>query len=140
MVVERIANAAESKMLVHWSFLSTWVCYMLKVRTRFPRTWWIRSNIALDMVFTKVISLAVILYSYLISDILDLLPIYYFPWSYIISIGLGYLYSHAVSNNFAIVINILSSYHTNSNPPVTRSTIVTSFRYNFYFLPLRNMT
>ena len=77
---------------------------MLQVRTRFPRIWLIRSNISLHMGFPKVIGLATIPYSILISYFLNSWPINSDPWSYIISIGLGYLDSHLVSTKSEIGI------------------------------------
>ena len=106
----------------------------------FSRIWWIRSNIALDMIFPKVIGLEVIAYSVSIRDFLKSCSINYFPWLYTISIGIGYLDIHVVSTNFAIVIALLSSYYTTSTHPVTGSIILTDFICNFYFLPLHRMT
>ena len=77
---------------------------MLKVRTRFPRTWQIRSNTALDIGFPKVIGLAVIPYSSSIRDFPNSWPINSNPWSYVIFIGLGYLDTHVVPTKFAIDI------------------------------------
>ena len=113
---------------------------MSKFCTRFPKTWWIISNSALDMVFPKVLGLAVILYSVLIRYFLNSGPINYFPWSYVISICIGYLDSHLISTKFAIDIAVLSSYCTISNHPVTGFIIVTNFRCKFSFSPFCLMT
>ena len=67
-------------------------------------------------------------------------PLNSFPWSYVISIGLGYLDSHIVSTKFAIDIDILSSYCAILNHPVTGLIIVTAFRCKFYFLTFLPMT
>ena len=77
---------------------------MLKFHTRFPRTWWISSNTVLDMGFPEVLGLAVISHYSSIRDFLKPWPINSVPWSYLVSIGLGYLDSHVVSNKFAIYI------------------------------------
>ena len=66
---------------------------MLKVRTRFTRNWQIRSNATLDMGFPKDLGLELILYSYSIRDFIKSWPINSDPWSYVISICLGYLES-----------------------------------------------
>ena len=108
---------------------------MLKVRTRFPSLWLIRSNIALDMGFPKVLGLAVILYSVSIRDFLNSGPINYFPWSYVISIGVDYLYSHVVSTKSEIIISLLSSYSTISTHIVTGSIVVTDFKCSFPSCP-----
>ena len=107
----------------------------VKVRTRFTITWWICSNITLDMRFTEVLGLAVIPYSSSDRYFLNSRPINYFPWSYVIYISLGYLDRHIVSTKFAINISILSSYHITPNHPVTGSISVTNFRCKFSFLP-----
>ena len=88
------------------------------------------------MGFPNVLGLAVIPYSYSIRDFLNLGPINSDPWSYLISIGLGYLDSHVVSTKFVIDIALLSSYCAISNHPVTGSRIVTDFRCKFSFLPV----
>ena len=108
---------------------------MLKNCTRFPRTWLIRSNTVLDMGFSEVLDLAVIPYSVLIRHFLNSRPINSYPWSYMISIGLGYLDSHVVSTKFVIYIALLSSYCVISNHPVTGSILVTAFIFIFYFCP-----
>ena len=113
---------------------------MLKVRCRFPRIWQTLSNTALDMGFSEVIGLTVIPYYISIRDFLNLWLINSFPWSYLISIGIGYLDSHVVSTKFAIDIAHLSSYFAISNHPVTGLIIVTAFRYKFSFFPLLIMT
>ena len=61
-----------------------------------------------DMGFPKVLGLEVIPYSVSIRDFLNLRPINYDPWSSIISMDLGYMDSHTVSNKFTIDIDILS--------------------------------
>ena len=109
---------------------------MLKFHNRFPRTWWILSNIALDMGFTEVIGLAVISYSISIRDFMNSWPINFFLWSYMISIGLEYPDIHVASNKFAIYIALLSLYCAISNHPVTISITVTYFRCNFLSYPL----
>ena len=91
-------------MTYHGPYLSTWVWLMLQVLTRFPRTWLTRYNIVLDMGSPKVIDLETIPYYVSVRDVLNLQPIDSDPWSYVISIGIGYLYSHVVSTKFAIVI------------------------------------
>ena len=113
---------------------------MLKVSTRFPRTWWILSNTALDMEFPEVLGLAVIQCSISIRDFRSSWPINSFPWSYVIYIGLGYLDSHVVSTKFDIDIALLSSYCAISNHNVTGSVIVMYFRCKFYFLYFILMT
>ena len=80
---------------------------MLQVHTRFTRTCLIRSNIASDVVFLEVLGLVVILYSISIKYFLNSWPINYFPWSYVVSIGLGYLDVHLVSTKFATGIALL---------------------------------
>ena len=117
------------------SSLSTYIYLLLKVRSRFPRTWWIRSNYALEVRFPEVLGLAVILYSYSIRDFLDSLPINSDPWSYIISIGIGYLINHIVSTKFTIYIAIFSSYLIDPNHPVTGYIVVTYFRFKFSLCP-----
>ena len=113
---------------------------MLKVCTRFPRTWWILSNTILDMGFPKVPGLAVIPYSISVRYFMNSWLINSFPWSYIIYIGLGYLDSHIVSTKFAIDIALLSSYRTFSNHPVIGSIIATALICNIYFLHFLLMT
>ena len=61
-------------------------------------------------------------------------------WSYMISIGLGYLDSHEVSTKFAIVIAPLSSYRTTSNHPVVVLISVTAFKLKFSLLPFHHIT
>ena len=74
---------------------------MLKVRTRFPRAWWICSNIALEVGFTELLGLVVIPYYVSIRYFLNSCQINPDPCSYLISIGLGCLDSHVVSTKFA---------------------------------------
>ena len=101
---------------------------MLKFRTRFPRTWWLHPNSTLDIGFPEVLGLAVITYYVSIRDFMNSWPTNSFTWSYVISIGLGYLDSHVVSIKFTIYITLLSSYYAISNHPVTGSIIVSAFR------------
>ena len=58
-------------------------------------------------------------------------PINSTPWSYVISIGQGYLAIHVVSNKFTIVVYFLSSYCVISNHPIIWSTIIIYFNINF---------
>ena len=85
------------------------------------------------MGFTKVLGLTIIPYSISIRYFLNSWPINYFPWSYVISIGLGYLDSHVVSTKLSIDIALLSFYCVNSDHPVTGSIMITDFRFRFYF-------
>ena len=62
------------------------------------------------------------------------------PWSYMISIGLGYLVKHVFSTNIVIDIAILSSYCVILNHPVTGSIMVTTFRFKIYFFAFIIMT
>ena len=59
------------------------------------------------MGFPEVLGLAVIPYSVSIRDFLNSLPINSFPWLYVISIGLGYPYSHLVSTKFSIDVALV---------------------------------
>ena len=52
-------------------------------------------------------------------------------WSYVISIGLGYLNIHVVSTKFAIDIAILSSYWVILNHTITGNIMVMAFRFKF---------
>ena len=108
---------------------------MLKVSTRFPRTWWICSNIALEVGFPEVLGLAVIPYYLSIVDLLNSWPTNSDPWSCMIFIGLGYLDNHIVSTKVAIDIDILSSYCVILNHHVTGSIIVTAFVSKSSFCP-----
>ena len=96
-------------------------------------TRWIRSNIALELGFSKVLGLEVILYSVSIRDFMKLWLINYDPWSCMIYIGLEYLDIHVFSTKFAIYLSLLSLYCAISNPPVTWSIIVTDFKCKFPF-------
>ena len=49
-------------------------------------------------------------YYFSIKVLLKLRPVNYDPWSYVLSIGQGYLSNHVVSNNLTIVIFFLSEY------------------------------
>ena len=138
--VEIIANSAAARMSDHGSSLSTYVYLMLKLCTRFPRNWWIRSNIALEVGFTKVLGLAVIPHSVSIIYFLNLWPINSDPWSYVISIGLWYLVSHVVSTKFVLDIALLSSYFGILNHPVTGFIMVTVFKFKFYLCTFLHMT
>ena len=55
----------------------------------------------------------------------------YDPWSYVISVGQGYLVNHIVSTKFEIVIARLSFYFFISNHPVMVSIILMDLRFNF---------
>ena len=106
---------------------------MLKVLTSFPRTCLIRSNIALEKRFLEVLVWSVILYYISISYFLNSWPINYYPWSYTISIGLGYLNSQIVSTEVIIDTALLLWYWYLSNHTVTGSIIATDFIFKFYF-------
>ena len=54
------------------------------------------------------------------------------PWTYTISVGLGYLVNHVVSTKFAIDIALFSSYCVISNHPVT-GYHGNGFRFKFSF-------
>ena len=114
--------------------LSTYVSLMLNVRTKFPRAWWICSNILLKVLITKVLVLAVIPYYFSIKGFMNSLPIDYDLWSYMISVGLAYIFNHVVSTNFVIYTALLSSYCVILNHPVTGSIKVTAFIFNFFSL------
>ena len=107
----------------------------------FPTAWWIRSNILLEVGFLEVLVLAVIPYSFSIGYFLNSWPISYDPWSYMISIGLGYLVNHVVSTMFVIDNTIWSLYCVILNHHVTGSIMVKSFRLSFlsltFFLLIR---
>ena len=79
-----------------------------------------------------MLALAVILYYVSIRDFLNPRQMNYDPWSYVISIGLGYL-CHILSSKFVIDIALLSLYYVISNHPVTGSIIIPNFRCKFYF-------
>ena len=113
---------------------------MLQVRNMFSITCWICSNSALDMEFSKVVSFSFIPYSALSRVLFNPWLIHSDTWSYVISIGIGYLYIHLVTNNLALDISILSLYWVISNHLVTGSMIVTAFRCKFSFCPLPLMT
>ena len=105
-----------------------------------PITWWICSNIALEVGFSKVLGLAVIPYYFSVEDFPNSWLIYYDPWSYVISVGLRYLVNHVVSTKFAINISILLLYCVISNHLVTGSIIVTAFIFKFSSFPFPLMT
>ena len=112
---------------------------MLKVPTRFPRTWWTHSNITLEVWFHKVLGLSVIPYSLSIRYLMNSWPINYDTWPYVISIGLGYLVNYVDSTKFAIDIALLLLFSIISNHLFTGSIIVKDFRFKFsfyYFLPI----
>ena len=66
-----------------------------------------------------MLGLKVIPYSISIRDFLKSRPMNYDPWSYMISVGLGYLFNKIVSTKFTIDIALLSSYCVILNHPVT---------------------
>ena len=113
---------------------------MLQVLTRFPVTWWIRSNITSEVGFPEVLGLTIILYYISIRGFMNSWPINSDPWSYVISIGLGYLDTRVVSSKFMIDIALLSWYFDISNHPVTWYITVTDFWYKFSFCPLLHTT
>ena len=76
-----------------------------------------------------MLGLAVILSYLSIRDLLNSCPINSDPWSYVISIGLGYLDIHVVSTKFAIDIALLSLYSDISIHLVTGQIIITAFRF-----------
>ena len=80
------------------------------------------------------------LYSISIKYFLSSWPINYYPWSYMISIGLGYLVNHVVSNKFAIDFALLLSYCVILNHSVTGYIIVTDYIFNFSFCQFILMT
>ena len=121
------------------SFSSKWVSLMFKIRIRFPRTWRIHSNIALEVGLSEVIGLAVIPYYLTIWYFMNSWLIKSDPWSYMISIGLGYLVNHVVSNKFAIYIALLTSYYVILNHPATRYIMATDFRLKFSFFTFLHM-
>ena len=82
-----------------------------------------------------MLGLEVIPYHLSIRDFLNSWPINYDIWYYVISIGLGYIVNHVVSNNSVIDIALLLSYYLILNHPVTGSIMVTAFRFKFYFFP-----
>ena len=49
------------------------------------------------------------------------------PWSYVISVGLGYIVYHRVSTKFTIYIALLLSYCVILDHPVTGSIMLTGF-------------
>ena len=77
------------------------------------------TNIALEVGFLNTVGLYFISYSSCIREFLKSLPIHYYPWSYIISVGQGYLYIVRVSNKFDISIAFLPLYCVTSNYYVT---------------------
>ena len=109
---------------------------MLQVRTKFPRTWFIRSNIALDMGFPEVSDVTIILHSYWIMDLLNSWSITSDTWWCVTYIGAGYLDIHVVSTKSAINIVILLLYYVLSNHSVTKSITVMYFKFNFIYPPL----
>ena len=108
---------------------------ILYVWTRLPRTWWICSNIVLEVGFPDVLVLADIPYYVSIRDFLNSWPINSNTWSYLISIYLEYLSNHVVSTKFTIDITRLSSYCVILNNPVTGYIMVTYLRFKFSFYP-----
>ena len=85
------------------------------------------------MVFIKVLGLKVILYSISVRYFLNSWPVNYLSWSYMISIGIGYLDSHVISTKWVISIAVLLLYCVTSNHPVTGSIMVTAFIFVFSF-------
>ena len=79
-----------------------------------------------------MLGLADIQYSSSIRDFPNSWPINYDPCLYVISIGIGYLDSHAVSSKFVIDIAFLSPYFSISNHPVTGLITVTAFICLFF--------
>ena len=57
------------------------------------------------------------------------------PWSYVISVGIGYLVKQLFSTKSAIDIAFLLSYLVILNHPVTGSITVTAFKSKFYLFP-----
>ena len=106
---------------------------MLKHHTRFPITWRICYNIVLEVGIPKVIVLEVIPYSFSIRDFMNSWTMTSNPWSYVISIGIGYLVNHIVSIKFLIDIALLLSYCVILNHPATGFIMVTDFSFNFSF-------
>ena len=122
-------KAAVTNIPIQGSASSTYVSCRLKVRIRFPNTWWILSIIAFACGFPEEAGLVLIPYSCYINLCLNLWPRSSPPpRSYMISTGYGYWTSHAVSTKFAIVIAFLSLYCVTSNHPVTGYIIVTAFK------------
>ena len=115
------------------SSLCTYVYFILYVRTRLPSTWWICSNITLEVGSSKAHGLDIIPYSSSIRYFTNSLPINFGPWSYVISVSLGYIVNHVVSTNSAIDINHLFSHRVTSNHPVTWSIMVIDLELNFVF-------
>ena len=66
-------------------------------------------------------------------------PMNYDTWSYIISIGQGYLVNYIVSTKFLIVTSYLSLYSVILDHPVTISSIVTDLRFKMYSFTCINM-
>ena len=69
---------------------------------------------------------------------LNSLPINYYPWLYMISIGERFGMPHIYAN-FAMVIAILLSYCIITNHPVTGFIIVTVFSIRFFLFPFLGM-
>ena len=67
-------------------------------------------------------------------------PMNSYPWSYVISSGLGYIVNHIVSNKFIISIVILYSYCVIWIHPVTESIIVIFIIFKISFYPFLLMT
>ena len=82
-----------------------------------------------------MLGLAVIPYYISIRNFLNSWPINYDRWSYMISIGLGYLDSQVVLTKFVIYIALLSISCIILNHTAKGSIIVTAFRFKFYFYP-----
>ena len=82
-----------------------------------------------------MIGLAVIPYSVSLRDFMNSRPINSKPWSYVISIGLGYLVNHVVSTKFPVYIALLLSYCAIWNRHVTGYITITAFRCKFVSFP-----
>ena len=58
---------------------------------------------------------------------------HYYTWSYVMSIGIGYLVNYVVSTKFAIIISLLSPYCVILNHLVTGSIMVMAMISKFSF-------
>ena len=66
----------------------------------------------MEVGFIEVLGLAVIPYYLSIRDFLNLWPISFDPWSYVIYIGLGYPCIHVVSTKFALFCHYIALFQT----------------------------
>ena len=107
-----------------------YISLMLYVRTKIPRTAWIRSNIALEVGFPDMLCLANIPYSVLIRYFLNSWPVNFYPWWYVISFGQGHMVNHIVLNKFVVGIPWLLSYYVIWNHLVTVSIILMALRFS----------